>query len=537
MKLGIILALCFSARIAVAQTCEAGSPQDELQYLRRLSLDLRGRVPSYEELKAVADSGAIDPAAIDAMIASDSFVQRMRGVHRDLLWTNISDQRLAGNTWRLRAPGRTGPTAYYISSNGRASRYRGTQTSCLDEPARFDANTGAILTTPDPMDSTIEREGWVEVHPYWDLSATIKVCAFDAQENLTGRDAQNRMVDCSSSINSRECGCGPNLRWCESNSDGTRPNIVESMNEQLLRFVDHIVEEDRPYTDLLLAKDMEINGPISHWLRYQTMTAGGDGLIATPEQNYPVPELDFQEIGTWTRIERGERHAGVLTMPGYLVKFPSDRGRANRFYNAFLCQHFEASSELPPATDVCHQEPDLTKRCGCKDCHVAVEPAAAYWGRWGEAGLVPLNEDRFPKVNGCCVDGGMCSPEDRRIFNANYCARFYYTARDLTGPSDPTSIYLGMLKSYVFADQARERSIEQGPEGIARAAIDSGAFAQCTVTRMWRQFLARDPLPEEAQTISELSEKFKDGYNLKALIKELVTRPEYIAAGRFGSAE
>jgi hypothetical protein len=364
----------------------------------------------------------------------------------------------------------------------------------------------------------------------------VRVCAFDAQANLQGRDAQGRMTDCSSQITSRECGCGPNLRWCESLEAQTRLAIVGSMNEQLLRFVDEIVRDNRPYTDLLLAKDMEINGPISYWLRNQTQTGTGDGLIAIPEQNHPVPELDFDEVDTWVEVERGERHAGVLTMPGYLVKFQSDRGRANRFYNAFLCQHFEASNPLPPATDACHSEPDLTKRCGCKDCHIAVEPAAAYWGRWGEAGLLPLNEDRFPTMNTCCIDGGACPPEQRRLAN-QICGRFYFTERDLTGPGDPSSVYLGMLKPYVFADAAREANIEAGPEGIARQAIDTGAFASCTVRRMWRQFMARDALPEEEQTIAELAEGFRQGYDLKALIKDLVTRPEYIQAGRFGLAE
>src|SRR5262249_17002908 len=160
-----------SARAATAQTCEAGTPQDELQYLRRLSLDLRGRVPSFDELTNVVNTGAVDPALVDQMIASPDFVARMRGIHRDLLWTNIPGQRLAGNTWGLRAPsGRYPAPAYYMGANGRSSRYRGAQTFCLDEPARFDSVTGEILTTPDPMDSSIQREGWVEVHPYWAMA-------------------------------------------------------------------------------------------------------------------------------------------------------------------------------------------------------------------------------------------------------------------------------------------------------------------------------------------------------------------------------
>src|SRR5262249_26137822 len=59
---------------AGAQTCEPGNPQDALQYLRRLSLDLRGRLPDYTELEQVAMSNTVDPALIDQMIASPDFL-------------------------------------------------------------------------------------------------------------------------------------------------------------------------------------------------------------------------------------------------------------------------------------------------------------------------------------------------------------------------------------------------------------------------------------------------------------------------------
>ena len=532
------LAFASWSTTARAQTCQAGTPQEDLMYLRRLSLDLRGRMPALEELEATLAGGGVAPAVIDEMLASEEFIEQIVGVHRDMLWTNITDTRLAQNNWRLRGPNQRyndmPAPAYWMGANQRAGRYRGAQVPCLDEPARFDAD-GNILTTPDSGNPNIRREGWVEVTPYWNPAITVRVCAFDAQDNLQGPDAQGRMIDCSVNPNSTKCGCGPNLSWCESNADQTRLKILSSMNDQLLRFVADVVRSGRPYTDVLLGKDMEINGPISHWLRYQTQTGGqGDGsLIARPQQNHPLPEIAFSEIDNWQRIERGARHSGVLSMPGYLIKFQSDRGRANRFYNAFLCQHFEASNPLPPATDACHQEADLTKRCGCKDCHVAVEPAAAYWGRWAEAGLMPMNNELFPKFNSCCVEGGSCTPDQRRTYTTNFCARFYYTDRDLTGRNDPTASFVGTLKPYVFADAARETNIAEGPEGIARKAIESGQFASCTVRRMWTRLLAREPALDEQATLDELTASFQTDYDLRRLLKDIVTRPEYEQAGRY----
>jgi hypothetical protein len=328
----LVLVLSIPAA-AEAQVCAGDDVQANLQYLRRLSLDLRGRLPSVEELTAVVTGGSLDPALIDQMIASEEMVEQLRAYHRDLLWTNVLDRRISRNVWQLRSPNqRNGGPAYYIPAAQRSILYRGAQTSCLDEPARFDAN-GAILTTVDPNNASIRREGWVEVAPYWAPDTTIRVCAFDAQDEMQAQDQGGRTVNCSRQTNARGCGCGPNLRWCQSQGDGTTREILESMNEQLLRFTDDVVRNDRPYTDVLLAKDMEINGPIAFWLRNQSQTAG-NLLYAGPQQNYQVPNLPFG--AAWQAVDRGARHAGVLSMPGYLVKFQSNRGRANRFYNAFL---------------------------------------------------------------------------------------------------------------------------------------------------------------------------------------------------------
>ena len=80
--------------------CEQ-TPVQRLHYLRRLSLDLRGHLPSVAEYQYVAQEGAVSPQQIDEMLATEDFVERMRRYHRDLLWVNIDGQRLTGNYWRL----------------------------------------------------------------------------------------------------------------------------------------------------------------------------------------------------------------------------------------------------------------------------------------------------------------------------------------------------------------------------------------------------------------------------------------------------
>lgn len=519
MRTTALIALClFVGAPAAGQVCERDELQSELQYLRRLSLDLRGRLPDYEELASVVTNRAVDPAIVTSMLTSPAFVERIRAHHQDLLWTNLDDLRIAQVNWVLRTTGRGEALRLWVPA--RAIAYRGAQVPCEDAPARFAAD-GALLTTEDPEDPRIRREGWVEIRPYWDPETTVRVCGFDAQDSLQAMNPRGGGVADCRRQSAPGCGCGPQLAWCQAVPVGTSFAITDAMREQLLRYVDALITEDRPYTDIVLGKDIELNGPLSHWLRNQSQT-GGQALVASPEQNHAVPEIPFTAAEQWQRLERGSRHAGVLTMPGYLLEFASNRGRANRFYNAFLCQDFASDEPIPPSTDECHAEPDLTKRCGCKGCHLAVEPAAAHWGRWAQAGLLPMNEDLFPKDNPtCATERGERNP---------LCRLFYFTPEDVTRPEDEG--WLGRLEAYVYADAAREANIEAGPEALARAAVQSGAFARCTVERMWKLFMARAPAPAEAEQIEALAEDFAaDGYRLTPLVQSIVTRPEYVEAG------
>src|SRR5258706_6854755 len=64
-------------------TCDA-CVLDATRYLRQLSLDLRGRPPTMEELAEVERAGDVTPAILDAMLRSHELVARAREWHRAL---------------------------------------------------------------------------------------------------------------------------------------------------------------------------------------------------------------------------------------------------------------------------------------------------------------------------------------------------------------------------------------------------------------------------------------------------------------------
>jgi hypothetical protein len=216
-----------------------------------------------------------------------------------------------------------------------------------------------------------------------------------------------------------------------------------------------------------------------------------------------------------------------LTLPGFLLKFQSNRGRANRFYNAFLCRNFQApEGGLPAPSDACNDEPDLTQRCGCAFCHSTVEPAAAAWGRWTEAGLAPMAGDEFPRYR------DRCDPSSNpRAANDFFCRRFYM----IDPVHEKEMAYSGQLISYVFADEhpGRGDTIEAGPRGLAEQAIVSGEFAKCTTQRVWSQFIGREATSTEDEVMTALAQSFSELFTLRDLIRSVVTRPEYRYAGLY----
>ncbi|MCB9639883.1 MAG: DUF1585 domain-containing protein [Myxococcales bacterium] len=519
----------FSLTSSNAQVCEAVQPQISLQYLRRLSLDLRGRLPSFEELEKVAQAKQVPSEMIDKMIQSPELLDQMEAYHRDLLWANFENLRISNQSFRL-VP--MSGSIYRTTSTTRRRYYRGgDRTECLNEAAKYDASGNLLCKKADGNYESckamqerrnlgtgeIGQEGYVMVAPYWNPNTKIKVCALDAQD-AEQVDWGGRTYACETTVRPN-CGCGTDLRWCFNNLTSER-EVNNALVDQMLRFTNDIIRNNRPYTEIMLGNQVEVNGPISHFLRFQSKTTT---VFGGPDVDYAIPEVPYHEKDKWVQVRRSGLHAGILTLPGYLLKFASNRGRANRFYNAFLCQFFQAPpGGLPAANDNCHVEPNLMKRCGCNFCHQAVEPAAAYWGRFAEAGYAPLSDlAKYPKYDANCAKSN--------ARNNATCRRLYFIA-----PNHPDEErYRGMLLSYLFSDahptgKEIEKNIEQGPRLLANEAIQSGKFAACTTRKMWGWFVGTELQPQQEERITKFAEMFKQsGYNLLTLVKALVTSEEY----------
>lgn len=500
---------------------------DSYRYLRNLSLDLRGTIPTVEEYAVIEEQGGVPDSLIDEWLSSEEFLDRVAAKHRDLLWNNVSNLGFLGDPSTFRTTGgllwREDSAILYrgvldnrdLDGDGEPDVER--EMPCLAEPAEWDEEGNLIFH--DMGDGTF-REGYVEItDAYWDTTSppqTYYVCAADAQETLVSSTG----TDCSARAGwyDPECGCGPNLRWCRFGTSETP--VRQSFGKQIDEKVKAIVRNDQPYTDLFYDNTSYMNGPMAFFWKHQAQLTTTVRLFPKPVIEDDIPDLDYGDLDTWVPVPGTEEHAGILTSPVYLIRFMSNRARADRFYNAFLCQPFQPPEEgLPSATDDSALVLDLQKRDGCKFCHSTLEPAASHWGRWLEAGGAYLPAEDYPAFSQDCFD---CATQES---SCNAFCRTWYNTDAFNEQEEP---YLGWLKSYKFIRDDHHANIEYGPRGLVETTIGDGRFTNCTSRTATEWLLGRELKEFEEIWLDELQASFAEsGQSYRSLIKAIVTSPVY----------
>lgn len=485
--------------------CRPDNPElDALGYLRALSLDLRGRLPAAEEIAQVRADPAILETFIDAWLATDDFADRAVRAHRAILWNNIQNVNfLNGNQMNMAV---FNPGSLYWRSLP-ALRSRGERVPCLDEPARFD-DDGQIQYT---MIDGNRREGWVMVEPFWAPGTQIKVCAFDAQAAMVSPTGTPCWT--GAGAGDAKCGCGPNLQWCRFGTDYIPRSFAKDVDLRIRA----LIKEDRPYTELFTSRRAYVNGPLVHFWKNQKSIPGDVRLEPVAIDLDKLPNIPYTEVDTWAEIELPPQHAGVLTSPAFLARFQTNRARAARFDDSFLCSPLSPPPGGLPANAIPYA--DLQKRDGCKYCHALLEPTGAYWGRWPERGGGFLAPETFPPrrsdCEACGRTGQQCTAD----------CRSYYVTNALSPEEQP---FLGMLKSYEFRRDEHTRNVEFGPKLLVLSTIVDNRFPSCVARRAAEGLLGRQLSVDEQPWLNELAMSFlATNYKYRALVKQIVKSDAY----------
>lgn len=492
-------------------TCPAdGGWLDGHAHLRAISLDLRGVVPGPEDYERLV-GGEVPEALVDEWLASPEFEQRAVRHHRALLWNNLTNLTLLTTNSYL---GNVGGI-YWRSNLG--DDYRGvSQQHCGDFEATLDADGRPI---PQVLGDGSRQEGWRWVAPYWAPDAPIKVCAYDAQEVA----ATSRGVGCDTLAGQAdpECGCGPDLRWCAISS--AHQPVHQAMAADVDRRVAVNVREDRPYLELLTGNTGFVNGPLVYFLRHQTQLPGGARLTEAPIDPDALPDLEFTDADTWLEIDLGEHHSGILTSPAWLLRFMSNRARANRYYNSFLCQPFQPPAGGIPEATSSTPTLDLTARDGCKYCHAQLEPTAAYWGRWTPYGAGWLPADEYPSYSEECA---ACAAG--QVSCSDVCSKYYLT-RVLAAEQEP---YVGQLAAYEFLDDRHRFHVDEGPKMLVEETAADGRLPTCVARSTATWLLGREPGdPDEAWLDGLATDFVESDWSWRQLVKAVVLSDAYRTVG------
>src|SRR3954467_7604193 len=292
MRRAVLLPLLLAFAAGAADVCAPGDALDKYQYLRRLSLDLRGRVPTVEEYEALDTVGDVPRLLIQTWLATDDFRLAMRRYHKAMLWPNLSNLRINDQGANLGAAATAAGEPIYYTPGFRAAIRRGGDVPCGDfEQTHFDpAHPGeprpapAFVRTVDVNGVTVRQEGYRTISPYWDPTTKAKACAYDLQETAQALHPNGRTVSCSSREADAlpECGCGRGLRYCYGPGPAVIPPVLASFREQLGRHVDDVSVGGRPYTDLVLSTDAWENGPLGFWKKNLSPHYSLPSLFAMP---------------------------------------------------------------------------------------------------------------------------------------------------------------------------------------------------------------------------------------------------------------
>jgi len=404
------------------------------------------------------------------------------------------------------------------------------------------ADTNAPATRANDPRLLVDFDG-TQVDDIW-------VCKEEAQTAATATARirnMNAEVECNSDSGIRfsaGCGCGKGLEWCMPGASfGNDPNAMtiatlaplgpempfevardqqsgwfrRMWHEEARRFFGTLFAEDHDFRDVLTAKYDWVNGPITQFYRGMVNAdCCGDmvGIGGGPQYVKPVnifdpaklPAINPTEMDRWVKVEdRGPNAAGVLTLPIFLAKFASRRGRANAVYNTFLCREFIAENlDLQPS-----EEPNLMVRPGCSTCHAKLEPLAAYFTR--------TKENSFAFI-GAPIDNPLCKTPAPGGPALDPSCRLYY---------DPafSNAQTGKLRgAYASAENA-----DKGPAGLGQTITQSPEFAACASRKVFESMLGRQTaVSSDDKTLAELNQTFVDGgFKMRTLVRAVVKSNAY----------
>ncbi|MCX4246132.1 DUF1588 domain-containing protein [Paraliomyxa miuraensis] len=292
----------------------------------------------------------------------------------------------------------------------------------------------------------------------------------------------------------------PNLFWYDDGSaEAGAPSEEFLRNEeftnkgisrQSLELVAHVVRNDLPFTEILTADYTMVN-PFS-----------AKAFGVNPAFNNPDDYNEFQPAKL-----PGVPHAGVLTNPIFMNRFPTTPTNRNRHRARMVYQFFLATDVLRlgerPLNDIAELPDNPTMNAQeCSLCHEALDPMSGLMQNWDEMG-------RY---------------------------------------NPPETWYTDMRQAGFGSETLPVGEKPRAEQWLAQQLVADGRFAIAPIHILFKGLSGQDPLREpsdvqdehylqairaydvQTQVFQGIADKFvEDNYNLKSVIKEIIKSPYYRA--------
>ena len=241
------------------------------------------------------------------------------------------------------------------------------------DDARASVEAGGELSLRSQLDQMLREEAFYD---------TLRVMFNDAwltDRYLPGQNAVQQLDD----------DLFPERYWFDAiEDDGLRNRYRNEANDAIARqpieLAVHLVRSGYPFTDVLTADYTMVNAYSS---RSFGLTAG------------PLPNLDDPSTYVFQQaVVPGHPHAGVLSTPVFLARYPStntnrNRHRARVFFDRFLATDLLALAERPIDPNASAYHNATLNDPQCTVCHAIMDPVAGAFQNWDNDGDRRVPED------------------------------------------------------------------------------------------------------------------------------------------------
>lgn len=296
----------------------------------------------------------------------------------------------------------------------------------------------------------------------------------------------------------------------EDNSERNRwrARASEAVAHEALELIAHVVRQGRPFTEILTADYTMVN-------RFSATSYGIFDHAFTPGDDEVAAREDWVEA----RIP-GYNHAGILSGPAFLNRFPTTDTNRNRhrvwvYFRLFLATDILGFADRPiDPTETATHNPTLNDP-QCTVCHATMDPVAGAFQNWDEEGRY-----RPPAPE----DGGWYPSMAEPGFG------------DVTLPADRRADALRWLAEQTIADSRFALSITQ----TVFEAV-TGIEVRPPVVRVDDELdtVERDAYRLQRAELERIADEFvANEYDLRIVFEEVVMSPYFRAvdAGSAGDA-